>query len=490
MIVAALAQGCGDPSVVESPVDEAPALGSEVKRPLETGATAVDWLAANEPYVTGVADALWARPEPAHHEFATADLLVGELERAGFVVERGLADLPTSFVASYGSGRPVIGIVALLDALPGLSQVAGVSVRQPLVAGSAGHGCGHHLIGAADLAAALALERSLETGDLAGTVVLVGAPAEEIYHGGVYLVRAGVFDAMDAILFWHPSTVTMAIGRSGLAMASVRYRFTGRASDGTDASALGINAVSSVERLVHDVSQMEFPSGTVVNHVISGGGDIPSVVPESGEVWYFVHAPNLDVVSAILGRIGEAASGAAANGSTLDVDELSRTRHWLINRRLASELHLQLERGAPLEHSEADRALAGEMQLSFGRSLAEPFVEGVLPLDVSDDPVAISDDSAEASWVRPRGGFLVASFPAGIASHTWQWTALGTSRMAHAGMLKAARTLVTTAEALMTNPELLAAVDAEFLEATRGEPYESPLRAGREPFEFLRPPVP
>jgi len=487
LAVALLAACTGSPPVAEPADARLPAAAFELPPPAGPGgATGLDWLAANEPYVTEVADTLWTSPEPAHHEFGTSDLLVGELERAGFRVQRGLADLPTSFVASYGSGRPVIGIVALLDALPGLSQAAFSASRQPVAAGDAGHGCGHHLICAADLGAALAVGHELRSRALPGTIVLVGAPAEEIYHGGVYMVRAGVFDDMDVVLFWHPSTVTMAIGRSGLAMRSVRYRFSGRPSDGTDAGALGINALESAERLVHDVAQMTFPDTTVVNHVISRGGGIPSVVPESGEVWYFVHAPELPVVDAVLERIEEAARRAAAEtGAALEVHILSSTRHWLINERLAARLHRELERAPAMSYSEAERALAGEMQRSFGQPDVQPFVEGILPLELSDRPVPISDDTAEASWVRPRGGFLVTSYPAGIASHTWQWTALGTSTLAHKGMMTAARTLIGTAVALLTDPEELAAIASEFDEATGREPYRSPLPAGQGPFEYL-----
>lgn len=462
-------------------------LGSHVE---PGGPTGLDWLAANDAYVIRVAARLWATPELSHHEFQTSDLIVRELERSGFRVQRGLADLPTSFVASFGSGRPVVGVVALLDALPGLSQAAEAVVRQTMAADGAGHGCGHHLICAADLGAVLALKHELAARSLPGTVVLVGAPAEETYHGGVYLVRAGVFDAMDVVLSWHPSTVTMAIGRSGLAMRSVRYRFTGRPSDGTDASKRGINALTGVERLVHDVAQMRVPDGAVVNHVVSRGGDIPSVVPESAEVWYFVHAAELDVVRTLCGRIEAAARGvAAATGARLEVQLLSTSRHWLINERLATLLHRELDRDPAISYSTAERSLAVEMQRSFGQPERQPFVEGVLPLDIRDVPVPISDDTAEVSWVRPRGGFLVAAYPAGIASHTWQWTALGTSTMAYKAVRKAARTLVSTASLLMTDSAELAAVVAEFDAASGGVPYRSPLPPDHDPFRYLPRPV-
>ncbi len=210
--------------------------------------TARDWLAANEPYLVEVADALWEIPEPGHQEVLTSEYLRGELARAGFTVETEVAGLPTAFVASYGSGRPVIGIVALMDALPGLSQEKFATERRPVPANHAhhaGHGCGHNLIGAADLGAALAVRHAIANDELQGTIRFFGAPAEEIYHGGVYMVRDGVFDDLDALLFWHPSAVTTVISRSGLAMDSVRFVFHGRASDATDAASKGVNALTA-----------------------------------------------------------------------------------------------------------------------------------------------------------------------------------------------------------------------------------------------------
>ncbi|HEY7696993.1 MAG TPA: M20/M25/M40 family metallo-hydrolase, partial [Vicinamibacteria bacterium] len=226
---------------------------------------ALEWVAKNESYLVRVADDLHARAEPAHHEVQTSSYLQAELRRAGFAVQSGVAGLPTAFVASFGRGKPVLGIVALLDALPGVE--------------GAWHGCGHNLIGAADLGAALAVKEALTSHSIQGTIRFYGAPAEEIYHGGVYMVREGLFDDLDALLFWHPSSVTTVIGRSGLAMDSVRYVFRGLASDATDAPGKGRNAVSAAYELSRRASS-DWPAGAVVNHVLLEGGEIPSVVPE------------------------------------------------------------------------------------------------------------------------------------------------------------------------------------------------------------------
>jgi aminobenzoyl-glutamate utilization protein B len=400
---------------------------------------ALEWVAKNESYLVRVADDLHARAEPAHHEVQTSSYLQAELRRAGFAVQSGVAGLPTAFVASFGRGKPVLGIVALLDALPGVE--------------GAWHGCGHNLIGAADLGAALAVKEALTSHSIQGTIRFYGAPAEEIYHGGVYMVREGLFDDLDALLFWHPSSVTTVIGRSGLAMDSVRYVFRGLASDATDAPGKGRNAVSAAYELSRRASS-DWPAGAVVNHVLLEGGEIPSVVPERATIWYFLHGRDRAQVDSIRGRMAALAEESAKEtGTKVEEQVLSSTGPWLINRTLAERL-----------------------QRNLGESL---------PLSFSDEPVPISDDTAEASWVAPRAGFLVQAFPSGTPSHSRAWSETGTSELAHRGMLRAARTLASTASDLLTDPVLLRAAREEFEKATAGRNYVSPLPPGRGPFDYL-----
>ncbi|MFQ5791277.1 MAG: amidohydrolase [Acidobacteriota bacterium] len=460
-------------------------LSSLGESPEETG---LQWLERNEGYLASLADILWAHPELAHHELQTSKLLLEALTEAGFHVQAGVAELPTAFVASHGSSPPVIGIVVLMDALPGLSQEKLVGRRSPVTPGGPGHGCGHNLICAGGLGAALAIQHVLEAHGLSGAVRLFGAPAEEVYHGGVYMVREGVFDGLDALLFWHPSSVTTVISRSGLAMDSVRYVFHGRPSDATDAAPLGRNALTAVENLVHAVQSMEdeWPKHAVVNHVVPSGGQIPSVVPERAEAWYFIHARHRQDVEAITGKVAELARRAGEETSTrLEIQTLSRTRHWLINHGLAALLHENLSRDGEMAYTPEEEQMAQRLRAQFDRDDEEAFSSGVLPLDFTDEPVPISDDTAEASWVVPRGGFLVASFPSGVPSHTWQWTASATSSFAHKGMMRAARTLVRTAVNLLTRPDELKTIRREFSEETRGVPYQSPLAPHQGPFDFL-----
>lgn len=397
---------------------------------------AITWLNTRTPYIEGISSQIWHNPEIAHHEFETSDLLINESLRAGFSVDRGVAGLPTAFVASYGSGSPKIGIVALLDALPGMSQNSDLLKREPLNANAPGHGCGHNLICAADLGAVLAVKHAITEFKLSGTIIFFGAPAEEIYHGGVYMVREGVFDQLDALLFWHPSSVTTVISQSGLAMNSIRYLFKGLASDATDAAHLGRNALSAVEDFTSKIRELkrDFPQHTVVNHVVTEGGRIPSVVPERAEAWYFIHARDRETVSAVTAMITERAERAARKSETaLEVQFLSGANEWLINGELANLLHNNLAAATEPKYSESELGHAKRLQLSFNQHGKQPMFRGVLPSAMGSEPVHISDDTADASWIIPRGGFLVACFPEGVASHTWQWTSAAKSSVAHRG---------------------------------------------------------
>jgi aminobenzoyl-glutamate utilization protein B len=401
--------------------------------------TALDWISRNESFLARAADDLFELAEPAHHELRTSSYLEAELRRAGFEIESGVAGLPTAFVASFGSGEPVVGIVALLDALPGKE--------------GAWHGCGHNLIGAADLGAVIAVKEALASHSLPGTIRLYGAPAEEIYHGGVYMVREGLFADLDALLFWHPSSVTTVIGRSGLAMDSVRYVFHGRASDATDAKEKGRNALEAAYVLSRRAGP-GWPQGAVVNHVLLEGGELPSIVPERATLWYFLHGRDRAQVESIRAKMASLArDSATATDTEVEEQLLSSTGPWLINRTLAELLQ---------------------------RNLDDAF-----PLSFSDEPVPISDDTAEASWVAPRGGFLVQAFAEGTASHTREWNDTASSSLARQAVIRASRTLASSALDLLTDAELRRAARRELESATAGRSYVSPLPPGRGPFDYL-----
>jgi aminobenzoyl-glutamate utilization protein B len=330
------------------------------------------------------------------------------------------------------------------------------------------------------------VRHAIETEQLEGTIRFYGAPAEEIYHGGVYMVRAGAFDDLDALLFWHPSAVTTVISKSGLAMDSVRFVFEGLASDATDAASKGINALTAAYRFADAVERQSWPADAVVNHVLLEGGTIPSIVPELATQWFFIHAPDRDGVRALRARIDALANEAAdASGTALEIQVLSSASEWLINRELGNVLDRYLREDEPPTYTADEVGLANELRRAFSPAGDDAFFEDVIPPAYTDEPVLISDDTAEASWVTPRGGFLVACFPAGVPSHSWQWASAASSSFAHKGMLRAARTLTSTAIELLTNEATLRAVREEFEESMRGRSYQSPLPSGLGAFDFL-----
>ena len=282
-------------------------------------------------------------------------------------------------------------------------------------------------------------------------------------------------------------------------MDSVRFVFHGRASDATDAPSKGVNALTAAYRFADAVAGQSWPSDAVVNHVLVEGGTIPSIVPERATQWFFIHARDRETVEKLRVNIETLARDTAeASGTDIEVQILSSTRAWLINRELGNLLDRTLQEEEPISYTDDEVELARALRTEFAASDGDgdgadrdgdghdTFFTETLPPAYSDEPVMISDDTAEASWVTPRGGFLVACFPAGVPSHSWQWASSASSSFAHKGMLRAARTLTSSALELLTSEETLGAVRREFEEAMRGRSYESPLPSGRGAFDYLR----
>jgi len=280
-------------------------------------------------------------------------------------------------------------------------------------------------------------------------------------------------------------------------MESVKLVFHGLASDATDAADKGRNALAAVERLVAAVEGTKpgWPATAVINHVLEPGPAIPSVVPERAAAWYFIHARDLGAVEAIRRQVADLGARIASDtGTRVELQLLSRTNHWLINRSFGRQVHAELTREEETGLTEDEVRLGSALRATMGTmspgsgSQAPVFRPGLLPLEFSDDPVPISDDTAEASWIVPRAGFLVACFPSGLPSHSWQWTAAGKTSFAHKGMLRAARALVKSALGLLADPRALPPIREEFENDPRRRGYRSPLPEGLGPFDYLEPP--
>ena len=260
---------------------------------------------------------IWDYAEIGYREEKSSRLLQERLRQAGFTVEAGVAGMPTAFVASAGQGGPVIGVLAEFDALPGISQEA-VPEKKERPGVTAGHACGHHLFGAGSIQAAIAVQEWLKATGRPGTVRVFGTPAEEGGSGKVYMVRAGLFNGVDAVVHWHASDRNLTIMMPSLANRSGKFRFRGVASHAASAPERGRSALDGVEAMNHMVNMLRehVPDFTRLHYVVTKGGEAPNVVPAFAEVYYYVRSPSREVVRDVWDRVVQAAQGAALGTGT------------------------------------------------------------------------------------------------------------------------------------------------------------------------------
>ena len=290
-----------------------------------------------------VALQIWGFAEVGYQEQKSSALLQEQLRSAGFTVKAGVAEIPTAFTAEWGSGKPVIGIIGEFDALPGLSQAAEPE-RRALQAEGAGHGCGHHLFGTASTAAAIAVKEWLEATRHGGTLRFYGTPAEEGGAGKVYMLRAGLFDDVDAVVTMHPGDRNAASASTNLANITGKFRFRGLSAHASAAPDRGRSALDGVEAMNAMVNLMRehVPSDARIHYVITNGGKAPNVVPDFAEVYYYARHNDMRVLDGIWERITNAARGAAlGTGTTMerraDWRRLERAAQQLPGRRHAEE---------------------------------------------------------------------------------------------------------------------------------------------------------
>ncbi len=327
---------------------------------------------ARQAHYADVALQIWSFAELGFQESRSSGLLQQQLSEAGFTVRAGVADMPTAFVAEWGSGEPVIGILAEFDALPGLSQDT-VPSRQPIVEGGSGHGCGHNLYGTASTAAAIAVKQWLEESQTKGTIRLYGTPAEEGGDGKVYMVMDGEFKDADAVLSWHPGDRNDASPSHNLAVISAYFRFHGVAAHAAAAPDRGRSALDAAEAMDMMVNQLRehVPQTTRIHNVIRNGGLAPNVVPDYAESEYYVRHPSADTAMAILQRVVDAAKGAAlGTGTTMDYEIFNGSYAHLTNQTLARLMDANLRRVGGVTYSPEETAFAEEMQTTLGRAPA------------------------------------------------------------------------------------------------------------------------
>lgn len=445
---------------------------------------AIEQVDSIEPIISEVAIKLWEYSETALQETKSANLLINKLIEAGFSIETNVADMPTAFIATYGSGSPVIGILAEYDALPGVGNQA-IPERKPRADGvTSGHGCGHNIFAAASAGGAIALKALMEENNLEGTLKLFGTPAEETVIGKVYMAKAGVFNGLDAVIDWHPSTENEVRNQTGRAMNSFEVEFFGQAAHGSADPWNGRSALDAVELMNYGVNLMrEHIKPTArIHYVIPNGGEAPNVVPKYAKVWYFVRDINRTEVQKYYERILKIAEAAAlATETTHKVHLITGVHEYLLNRPLQEALQKNLELvGAP-QFTEEEQEFARSLQRIVNKE-EKGFNEKIKPLpDKPGEVKGGSTDVAEVSWIVPTVGFRVTTAAEDIPGHSWAMTACHGTRASRKGAIVAAKVIATTGIDLLTKPTLIKKSKEFFLKATEGKTYQSPIPVEQKP---------
>lgn len=449
-----------------------------------------------------LSDEIWDYSELRFQEFKSAAAIVDVMKSEGFAVETGLADMETSFVATYGSGKPVIGLLAEYDALSGMSQEAGISVPKPREGTNIGHGCGHHLLGTASVGAALMIRDYLKESGKSGTVVLVGTPAEEGGSGKAYMARAGVFDPLDIALAWHPASANSVMTGSMMANCQVYFRFKGKSAHAAACPHLGRSALDAVELMDVGVNYMREhiePTDRIHYAITDTGGISPNVVQNHAEVIYLIRSTDNEKVKDLYTRVCDIARGAALMTQTeVEIVFDKACSNILSNSVLEQLLHDSMcavplptytnEELAYAKEIKAwfnDNDIASDLSVGFMQNTQKkkmikmlrelPMADFVADHTHLDVYVAGSSDVGDCSFAVPTAQFLAACAAPGTPAHSWQMVAQGKSGLAHKGMLYAAEVMAHAAEQVINDPSIAEAARAEFVESTDGKPYQCPI---------------
>jgi aminobenzoyl-glutamate utilization protein B len=430
--------------------------------------------------------AIWEFAELGFHEDKSSALLQRDLKEAGFRIEAGVADEPTAFIATYGQGRPIVGILGEFDALPGLSQAAAPD-RSPVVAAGPGHGCGHNLLGAGAALAAVALKEYMETHRVTGTLRYYGTPAEEGGDGKVYMVRAGLFRDVDVVLHWHPADRNAVANGGALAITSAKFLFHGVAAHAAFAPERGRSALDAVMLMGTGIEYMRehVPSNTRIHYIVSNGGAAPNIVPDTAELFLYARSPSLDTLDGIWNRIVKVGQGAAMmTETTLEVKILGSDNNIVANDALAKVAQKNLEEVGGFRYTAEEEHFAGALQKSLppGGARDPGSTAAIEPLRAFDpNEPAASTDVGDVSWNVPTIGFIGATFVPGVVPHTWQAAACAGMSIGQKGMLVAAKALAITGADLFMSPQLVEDAKKDFARQLVGKSYKSEIPAGQKP---------
>lgn len=416
----------------------------------------------------GISKQIWDFAELGYMEEKSSLLLQEQLRKEGFTVTAGVAGIPTAFVAQYGAGKPVIGILGEYDALPGLATEAKPDFT-PIAGQKGGHGCGHNLFGTASVAAAVEVKNWLKSSGHAGTVRIYGCPAEEGGAGKVYMVREGLFTDVDVVLHWHPGSQNAADAGTSLANKNGKFRFRGIAAHAAASPERGRSALDGVESMNYMVNMMRehVPQDTRIHYVITKGGDAPNVVPAFAEVYYYARHKDRDILQSIWKRIENAAEGAAkGTGTQVEWEVLGGVFNLLPNVTLAGVMHQNLTTVGGIIYTPDETAFAEKISGTFGAEQKVPITNAALVKDFRDQSESAtsggSTDVGDVSWAVPTVGLQTATWVPGSSAHSWQSTAASGMSIGQKGMIVAAKTLALTALDLYKSPALIEKARAEW----------------------------
>lgn len=449
-----------------------------------------------------LSDRIWDFAEIRFQEYKSAAAITDVMKAEGFDVKIGLADMETAFTASYGEGRPVIGVLAEYDALSGMSQQAGLTVPAPREGTNNGHGCGHHLLGTAAVGAALKIRDYLKESGKSGTVILIGTPAEEGGSGKAYMARAGIFDPLDIALAWHPSGANAVMTGSMMANCQVYFRFKGLSAHAAASPHLGRSALDAVELMDVGVNYMREhiePTDRVHYAITDSGGISPNVVQNHSEVIYLIRSTDNEKVKALYERVCKIAKGAAMMTETeVDIVFDKACSNILSNSVLEDLLHDCMCDVSLPSYTDEELALADSFKTWFTETdcaadlgigfmpnrQKKPLVKKMQELSMFnfvadhvhlDVYAAGSSDVGDCSFAVPTAQFTAACAAPGTPAHSWQMVAQGKSGLAHKGMLYAAEVLAEAARRVIDDPSIAEAARKEFVESTEGKPYACPI---------------
>jgi len=459
-----------------------------------------DWIENNKKLIIEISDKIWEFAELGLIEFKSSALLADELGKHGFRVERGIAGMPTAFIATWGEGEPVVGIMGEYDALPGLSQKK-VPWKETVEPGKPGHGCGHNIHGTSGMAAAIAAKKAMEKHNGKGTIRFFGCPAEENFSGKAYMVRDGYFNDVNAVISHHSSTMNEASLLSSLAVNSVKFHFYGKASHAGASPEQGRSALDAVELMNMGVNYLRehVIQDARIHYITEKGGDQPNIVPSYARSWYYVRAPERDQMKFIYNWILDIAKGAAIMTKTEVKPEFLEGSYNVVPNKTISELVIKNMReiGLP-KYSDEDlkfaeelaKTITPEMKITQLRKSKRPswerlvdrLVDDEIPNPWGEGEVSHgSTDVADVSWQAPTVEFCTATWILGTPAHSWQAVAQNAVGIGHKSLIFAAKVMAATALDLLTNRDALNNSREEHRQRIGNKKYKSPIPPDNKP---------